>query len=46
VDMKIVECMKCDHSWDILNPDDEESGPANAEVSRGDDTATPTTLKP
>lgn len=35
VDMKIIECMKCDHSWDILNPDDDESGPANAEPSHG-----------
>jgi len=28
VDMKIVECMKCNHSWDILT-EDSESSPTN-----------------
>jgi len=28
VDMKIVECMKCDHSWDILTEDSESSAEA------------------
>lgn len=29
VDMKIIECMKCNNSWDILNPEENESVPPN-----------------
>jgi DNA-directed RNA polymerase subunit M/transcription elongation factor TFIIS len=38
VEMKIVECMKCDHSWDILT-EDSESGPTNANVDLPDTAA-------